>query len=1198
MEDCNDESCTHTTVRRRPHPLSIRVSFLLATVLLLVSVPLFARAQSTAQDSTATDSTATVDDQPYLYTVQRGDSWSTVAAETGVPVRALKEANPNAVRASDWLIVGEELLIPVLETQADDEPEIYTVVAGESWNSVAENLGVAVADLKAANPLSLRTGDVLYVGERLVIPSASAPAEQEEPDADGTATDEAEPDAASDATTPEATTPEATATATPQTVTPTAAPTATPEATPEPTATLVEEEEAAAEPTPAAPEESAESPSDAFAIPTEVPAEEDAADADADLYEVQAGESWNSIAAKFGVSAEELREANPELIRPGLVLYRADKLVIPTAAAETDTEDETATGDDADTPATTPEVAATTEPAATAEPAQTDAAVGEEDAPVAAGEDQPAADEADDAAAADTALPACPADFADYPDVVTTVLNAGGDDITVLESFLADCGATLADGIVVQDLTADEIDDVVVLYVNPASEAAALETDLLIFTGSEEGFELDYRAGAAGEVRLLATDDVNADGQSDVIWVDTNCGASTCFDTVMIYSWNGTRWSNWAEDNITMAYADVVLTEENAEGQGREIVLDGGVYGSVGAGPQRSRTETWASLAGEPYALIDTVYADSNCIYHVVLDANRAFAAAADEGFDEAEALYTKAVSDDGLVACWVRDNEIEELQSFSYFRLALIAAYQGLPDVAGDLVGSTAALFPAGPYAEVGDVWLSAYEEEADIAAACDAVLQYLEDAPEAWQILADYGYANPSFTAEDVCPVLDIESPAAADDAGAAPPARTSNPVIATNRTPSDDEDAADEAADTADPDAAASDSATSDSAASDSATSGTGNTDAAALAPCPENVDRFASVLPDVLTAAAGDADAIDGWLRSCGALDDERGGFLVADLNEDGVDDAIFMPTIVSDLGYGPGGSQGAVLIYHADGTGGYDLVYEPDVYGQPMLLAAEDLNADRRPDVAWTVESCSTFCVLEVQMVTWNGGEYVQGIEPGATIAEGTVEFVDLATGAPGQGKAVLLSGGVSGVPDGGLNVPHTENWQSVGGAPYARLEWIYDREAQGNDCVGLRLIEADVAMQAADVLGYDDAIGMYTNALDNQLAACSLFGIPATEELILLQGLASFRLIQAQALDGDTSGADATLLALASGQPESGYTEAATTWLESYTATGNPDTACDAVQSIFTSNDDLWRITDQFGYNHPALAAEQICFRP
>lgn len=1117
--------------------------------LLLVCVFLTASAMPILAQSRIRDTSQQRAEDGYSYTVERGDSWSTVSEATGVPVNVLKEANPDAVRATDWLIVGEELFIPAADAVDEPEPEIYVVGAGESWNSIAESLGITAAALKAANPLSIRTAEVLYVGERLVIPrdEAAADATPAADDADVADEDAADEDAAEP----------------------------TPEPTEEPTDAPTDEqaEEPAADATDAAEADAADAETEA-----------DAGTGDLLTYIVQAGESWNSIAVQFGISAQALREANPELIRPGLVLYREDKLVIPGQAASAE---DTAPATDA---------AAETE-------ATDDEAAEEEAAPA----EEAAAEEV-----VEVALPECPADFADYPDAILALLNTEGADVSTLDEFLTACNAVLADGMVSAELTGDELEDLVVVYVNPTSDTAALETELLILNGTDAGYELGHRAGAAGEVRVLATEDINDDEQADVVWVDTNCGASTCFDTVKIYSWTGQRWSNWAEANITMAYADVSITDTSADGQGREIMLDGGVYGSVGAGPQRSRTETWGSPDGEPYTLLDTTYASSNCLYHKVLDANRAFAAAPEQGFEEAEALYTDAVSDGTLVGCWVRENEIDELQSFSYFRLALIAAYQGVSDVAGDLIGSSALLFPDNAYTKVGDVWLSAFEEGASVAAACDAVLEYLDEAPEAWQLLADYGYANPSFTAEDVCPVLNVEAaPADEDDAGAAAaPADAASEEAATEEEAAADSESTDAASEDVETDTeAAAEAETNAGAEVDADTTADAETtdDAAAtaggLAACPENVDRFASVLPEALVAATDssgtvDADAIDGWLRECDALDDSRGAFAITDLNDDGIDDAVFMPTIVSDLGYGPGGSQGAVLIYHGAADDNYSLVFDPDIYGQPALLATEDLNEDGRLDVAWSVESCSTFCVLEVQMVAWNGTEYVPGIEPGATIAEGEVEFVELGTSAPGQGQALLFSGGVSGVPEGGIETPHTENWQSVDGAPYARLEWVYDRTAKGNDCVGLRLVEADVAMQAADVLGYDDAIGMYTNALDSSLTACSLYGIPGDEELILLQGLASFRLIQAQALNGDATDAQASLLALQSGQPDSDYTTAAATWLEMYNATGDPDAACDAVEDIFLGNDDLWRITDQFGFNHPALAAEQICFRP
>ena len=146
--------------------------------------------------------------------------------------------------------------------------------------------------------------------------------------------------------------------------------------------------------------------------------------------------------------------------------------------------------------------------------------------------------------------------------------------------------------------------------------------------------------------------------------------------------------------------------------------------------------------------------------------------------------------------------------------------------------------------------------------------------------------------------------------------------------------------------------------------------------------------------------------------------------------------------------------------------------------------------------------------------------------------------------------------------------------------------------------MGLRLVEADVALQASNVLGYEPAIELYTAALDPSLAACSIFGLRPDEELALLQGLASFRLIQAHALAGDSEAAQSTLGLVTVGMPDSPYVTAATQWLAEFEVSGDAEAACDAIDSIFEENPDLWQITDHYGYNHPALAAEQICYVP
>ncbi len=369
---------------------------------------------------------------------------------------------------------------------------------------------------------------------------------------------------------------------------------------------------------------------------------------------------------------------------------------------------------------------------------------------------------------------------------------------------------------------------------------------------------------------------------------------------------------------------------------------------------------------------------------------------------------------------------------------------------------------------------------------------------------------------------------------------------------------------------------------------------------LPECPASLDIYANVLPQVIQVSSSDPIIIETWLRLCDGMADDRGGMVLGDFNGDGVQDALFLPTIVSDLGFGPEGRQGAVLLYHGQPDGSYQLVYAPEVYGQPRLVTTGDVNGDGRTDLAWSITGCSTFCMDEVQIVTWDPdtGEYIPIIEPGAAITEGEARFEALPAGAPGQGQQLVLEGGVSGTADGGLKIAHAEGWQSIDGRKFRRVAWTYDRTASSSDCLGLRLIEADIALQAADLLGYAPAAALYQAALDPALAACSIYGVPAAEELRMLQGLASFRLVQTQAFSGTLDAAAATLAALEQEQPDSPYSQAASQWLAEFQRTADAQAACTKIQPIFDEETVTWQITDHFGYNHPALGPEQICFVP
>jgi LysM repeat protein len=852
------------------------------------------------------------------------------------------------------------------------------------------------------------------------------------------------------------------------------------------------------------------------------------------VHVVQTGEGWSIIAAQYGVTMRELMAANPRSVRASTILHRGETLVIPqpgVPVTPTPTPSDTATPPPTETATATPtaaEATSTATPGASPETA-------EEPSAQAAG-----------------AVDGCPTDFVDYPDRLFVIVNGPDGGADALTSFLTTCNAFVEGGVTSGDWTGDGADDLLVVYMNPSTETATPQTDLIIYNSGATGLIQGFRARAAGTVTLLATADLNSDDQADVAWADRNCGASTCFDTVEVISWDGSQWRDWTDGSITMAYSEIQLQESTPDGQGQEISLTGGIYGSVGAGPQRTRSEVWASVGGAPYTLHERIYEASNCLYHTVIDANEALLQGTPEGFDRAGELYTKAATDDSLEQCWSRENELDELRSFSLFRLALTAAYQGNPSVAADLIDSLDASYADSIYSQVGQVWLDSYQESSDIGTACSAANQFATQNPLAWEILADYGYANPSFEAADLCPVLDIEG------------LTTGAPVTATLAT-------------------------------TQTSVLSPGDTQ---LPVCPASLSGYPEALPQVLSVAAGDPLITETWLRQCDAMSDDRGGYALLDANRDGLEDALFWPTVVSDLGFGPDGAQGDLLLFHGAADGVYTLAVDEEIYGQPTLLAAEDINGDGNIDLSWQVVGCSTTCVLEVQIISWDGEAYVPIIQPGAIIAEGEAQFEPIATGEPGQGMQLTLTGGVSGSAEGGLAVPHTEIWQSVQGGAFQRISWTYDRTVEGNDCLGLRLVEADVALQASPVLGYQAAVELYGQSIDPALAACSIHGMPAEDELILLQGLAAFRLVQAQALAGNLEDARADLAGLTLGQPDSHYTQAATQWLETFEQGQDAAAACQAVLPIFNDNPTLWQITDQFGYNHPALAAEQICYIP
>ena len=110
---------------------------------------------------------------PLVVVVQSGDSLSGIAAEYGVTLSALIEAN--AIDDPDRVHPGQELVVPGASGAVRLKgPTVVVVQSGDSLSAIASDHGVSVDSLMEANGLT--DPDRLQVGQRLSIPGRGTPA--------------------------------------------------------------------------------------------------------------------------------------------------------------------------------------------------------------------------------------------------------------------------------------------------------------------------------------------------------------------------------------------------------------------------------------------------------------------------------------------------------------------------------------------------------------------------------------------------------------------------------------------------------------------------------------------------------------------------------------------------------------------------------------------------------------------------------------------------------------------------------------------------------------------------------------------------------------------------------------------------------------------------------------------------------------
>lgn len=352
-------------------------------------------------------------------------------------------------------------------------------------------------------------------------------------------------------------------------------------------------------------------------------------------------------------------------------------------------------------------------------------------------------------------------EFTALPDAILEVLNAGVAP-QELRRLLEQSGyAGRPVSVTGGDLTGDGLEDVVVAIVDAHSQGVFPGGNLLIFINGGDHFELVYQEvdrSGSGSPEIWFLRDLNADGADDLIFGETSCGAHTCFQDLKILVWNREVFENRLQGSTAeLPYPQVEIADPDEDGIFDILVTATGA-GSVGAGPPRETTYTWSFQALSGYWEESSVIRQPPVFrIHALYDADEA---AYRGDYEEALTLYARVISDPDLMEWMNPQTERRTLAAYAYFKSVVVNQIVGDGLSAQERLEQAQSLYPQDAslhlFVEMAEIFHQNYGQENDEDGArrgCQAVREFADRNPQILTIF-DYGYGNPQYTADDICP------------------------------------------------------------------------------------------------------------------------------------------------------------------------------------------------------------------------------------------------------------------------------------------------------------------------------------------------------------------------------------------------------------------------------------------------------------
>jgi len=370
-------------------------------------------------------------------------------------------------------------------------------------------------------------------------------------------------------------------------------------------------------------------------------------------------------------------------------------------------------------------------------------------------------------------LPNKPADFGDLPAAIAQYLTAGGGSADCLQA-LFEAWQMPADGTTpcaTADLDGDGRDEYVVRIAREAEAPASpngLEGTVLVFDEDGGAYTAVFRLqdlqdalllpvaeGLLPDPAILAVKDVNGDGRAEAALTSTQCGAHTCSVTLCLVASSAGAYASLIESPagdggcIGAPSAEDQVRFEDADGDGvSDLLFREGLIGSVGAGPQRGSLHTYR-WNGERYVLAGTEYESSNVRYFKVRDADDALAGG---DYETAVKLYREAANSSDLLEA--EFGEPTELRSYARFRIGLALAQKGDSAAALTALDEAVAAEPDALHSQLAARFRQGYAKVKHVSPGCAAARDFVQANLDAFAALWDYGYANPEFDSDALCP------------------------------------------------------------------------------------------------------------------------------------------------------------------------------------------------------------------------------------------------------------------------------------------------------------------------------------------------------------------------------------------------------------------------------------------------------------